>query len=256
MVDLLHRAACCELAEVDGSEARVLEQRDDLGFRVSVVAGDEDHAPAAGFLRIRDGENPLDVTAVHPESYAVVEKIARSLDTTVGGLIANPSLIEKVKLEGFATEAVGIYTLGDIREELRKPGRDPREKFVAPQWRDDVKEIADLKPGMTLEGVVTNVTRFGAFVDVGVHQDGLVHVSELANRFVKDASEVVKAGQIVKVLVLNADPKAKRIALSMKALEAAVEPKRKNFERPRQEAQKPSLDAQLAALQSKFKLKA
>ena len=127
-----------------------------------------------------------------------------------------------MKLEGFATESVGMYTLGDIREELRKPGRDPRDKFVAAKWRDDVKEIADLKPGMTLEGVVTNVTRFGAFVDVGVHQDGLVHVSELANRFVKDASEVVKVGQIVKVQVLYADPKAKRIALSMKALDGAA----------------------------------
>jgi uncharacterized protein len=114
-----------------------------------------------------------------------------------------------------------MYTLGEIREELRKPGRDPREKFVAPQWRDDIKDIADLKPGLVLEGVVTNVTRFGAFVDVGVHQDGLVHVSELANRFVKDAGDVVKVGQIVKVQVLNADPKAKRIGLSMKALDAA-----------------------------------
>ncbi len=161
---------------------------------------------AAGFLRIRGGENPLDMTAVHPESYQVVEKIAASLGVTVDELIGKPELVEKVKLEGFATETVGMYTLGDIREELRKPGRDPREKFVAPHWREDVKEIADLKPGMTLEGVVTNVTRFGAFVDIGVHQDGLVHVSELANRFVKDASEVVKVGQIVKVQVLQRRP--------------------------------------------------
>ena len=160
------------------------------------------------------------MTAVHPESYPVVEQIAASLGTTVAELIAKPELIEKVKLEGFATESVGMYTLNDIREELRKPGRDPRDKFVAPKWRDDVKEIADLKPGMTLEGVVTNVTHFGAFVDVGVHQDGLVHISELANRYVKDPSEVVKVGQIVKVQVLSADPKAKRIALSMKALAA------------------------------------
>ena len=107
---------------------------------------------AAGFLRIRGGENPLDMTAVHPESYPVVEKIAASLGVTVADLIAKPELVEKVKLEGFATETVGMYTLGDIREELRKPGRDPREKFVAPHWREDVKEIADLKPGMTLEG--------------------------------------------------------------------------------------------------------
>jgi uncharacterized protein len=210
---------------------------------------------AAGFLRIRGGENPLDVTAVHPESYPVVEKIAQSLGVSVADLIASPGLIEKVKIEGFATESVGMYTLGDIREELRKPGRDPREKFVAPKWRDDVKELADLKPGMTLEGVVTNVTRFGAFIDIGVHQDGLVHVSELSNRFVKDASEVVKAGQIVKVQVLNVDTKAKRIALSMKALEPA--PGRK----PKAEAKKPdekkvSLNDQLSALQNKFKVKA
>src|ERR1041385_2447179 len=109
-----------------------------------------------------------------------------------------------------------MYTLGDIREELRKPGRDPREKFVAPKWREDVKEIADLQPGMVLEGVVTNVTKFGAFVDIGVHQDGLVHVSELENRFIKDRNEAVRAGQIVKVKVLSADAKAKRIALSIK----------------------------------------
>ena len=173
---------------------------------------------AAGFLRIRGGENPLDMTAVHPESYPVVERIAASLGVSVKELAGKPDLIEKVKLEGFRTETVGMYTLGDIREELRKPGRDPREQFVAPHWREDVREIADLTPGMTLEGVVTNVTRFGAFVDIGVHQDGLVHVSQLANRFVKEASDVVKVGQIVKVQVISADAKAKRIALSMNCL--------------------------------------
>jgi uncharacterized protein len=208
---------------------------------------------AAGFLRIRDGNNPLDMTAVHPESYAVVEKIAASLGTSVADLIAKPELIEQVKLEGFATASVGMYTLGDIREELRKPGRDPREKFVAPKWRDDVQEIADLKPGMTLEGVVTNVTRFGAFVDIGVHQDGLVHLSELANRYVKDASEVVKVGQIVKVQVLNADAKAKRIALSMKALEPTAP--RKHPPAPKVEPKKPSLSDQLTSLQNKFRVK-
>jgi uncharacterized protein len=124
---------------------------------------------AAGFLRIRGGDNLLDMTAVHPESYPVVERIAASLDVTVQELIGKQDLIEKVKLEGFQTGSVGMFTLGDIREELRKPGRDPRDKFVAPHWRDDVREISDLTPGMTLEGVVTNVTRFGAFVDIGVH---------------------------------------------------------------------------------------
>jgi uncharacterized protein len=228
--------------------------RSRLSLRAVPGFGPKTFEQAAGFLRIRGGENPLDVTAVHPESYAVVEKIAASLGVTVSELIARPELIEKVKLEGFQTEAVGMYTLGDIREELRKPGRDPREKFAAPKWREDVKEIADLKAGMQLEGVVTNVTRFGAFVDIGVHQDGLVHVSELANRFVKEASEVVKVGQIVKVQVLSADPKAKRIALSMKALEAKVEPKRKEAAKP--EPKKLSVDEQLAQLSSKFRVKA
>jgi uncharacterized protein len=240
---------------------KIVEYRNEHGkfrSRVELKAvpgfGPKTFEQAAGFLRIRGGENPLDMTAVHPESYAVVERIAASLGVGIHDLIAKPELIEKVKLEGFATESVGMYTLGDIREELRKPGRDPREKFVAPQWREDVKEIADLKPGMTLEGVVTNVTRFGAFVDVGVHQDGLVHVSELANRFVKEASEVVKVGQIVKVQVLNADPKAKRIALSIKALEAApAPPKRKNLPKP--EEKKASLEDQMAALASKFRVR-
>ena len=233
---------------------KIMEYRNEHGkfrSRLQLTAvpgfGPKTFEQAAGFLRIRGGENPLDMTAVHPESYPVVEKIAASLGATVQDLIARPELIEQVRLEGFATENVGMYTLGDIREELRKPGRDPRDKFVAPKWRDDIKDIADLKPGMTLEGVVTNVTRFGAFVDVGVHQDGLVHVSELANRFVKDASEVVKVGQIVKVQVLNADPKAKRIALSMKALDKKpAEPKRKP---------QASLEDQLSALSTKFRVR-
>jgi uncharacterized protein len=240
---------------------KIVEYRNTNGkfrSRVQLTAvpgfGPKTFEQAAGFLRIRGGDNPLDITAVHPESYGVVEKIATSLGVTVPELIARPDLVEKVKLEGFTTESVGMYTLGDIREELRKPGRDPRDKFVAPKWRDDVRDLADLKPGMTLEGVVTNVTRFGAFVDVGVHQDGLVHVSELANRFVKEASDVVKVGQIVKVQVLTADPKAKRIALSMKALEPAPpEPKRKNFQKP--EPKPVSLQDQLSSLSSKFKVR-
>jgi uncharacterized protein len=243
---------------------KIVEYRNEHGrfpSRVSLMAvpgfGPKTFEQSAGFLRIRGGENPLDMTAVHPESYGVVEKIAESLGTTVPQLIANPALVEKVKIEGFASETVGMYTLGDIREELRKPGRDPRDKFVAPKWRDDVKELTDLKPGMTLEGVVTNVTRFGAFVDIGVHQDGLVHISELSHRYVKDASELVKAGQIVKVQVLNIDLKGKRVALSMKALEAKpAEPKRKNFQQPKEETKKPSLTDQLSALQNKFKVKA
>ncbi len=196
---------------------------------------------AAGFLRIRGGDNPLDGTAVHPESYPVVEQIARKLGISVDELIKHPDLLEKVNKQEFS---VGVYTLSDILEELRKPGRDPRERFVAPSFKDDVKEIADLKPGMALEGVVTNVTKFGAFVDVGVHQDGLVHISELSNRYVQDPNEVVKVGQIVKVHVLNADPKAKRIALSMKTAPAAP---------AKPAAPKPTMEDKLAALSSRWK---
>jgi uncharacterized protein len=170
---------------------------------------------AAGFLRIRDGENPLDRTAVHPESYPVVEQIAESLKTPVQELIARPDLLEKVDRTQLTA---GAFTVNDILEELKKPGRDPRDKFVAPSFAEGVREIADAQPGMILEGVVTNVTKFGAFVDIGVHQDGLVHISELSNRYIKEPSEAVKVGQIVKVKVLSADVKTKRIALSIKAL--------------------------------------
>jgi protein Tex len=155
------------------------------------------------------------VTGVHPESYAVVETIAAGLRVAVDQLIQHPELLSKVE------KSAGNYTFNDILEELNKPGRDPRDKFVAPSFKDDVKEIADLKPGMKLEGVVTNVTKFGAFVDVGVHQDGLVHISELSNRYIQDANEVVKVGQIVQVHVIGADTKTKRIALSMKSPQAA-----------------------------------
>jgi len=204
---------------------KIVEYRNEHGrfrSRVEVMAvagfGPRTFEQAAGFLRIRGGENPLDMTAVHPESYGVVERIAQSLGVNVAELIARPELLDSVKLEAFRTEKVGDYTLADIRDELRRPGRDPRDQFTAPEWRDDVKEIGDLKPGMVMEGVVTNVTNFGAFVDVGVHHDGLVHVSELANRFVKDPHEVVKAGQIVRVQVMSVDSKTRRIGLSMKAL--------------------------------------
>ncbi|HZL53518.1 MAG TPA: Tex family protein [Terracidiphilus sp.] len=172
---------------------------------------------AAGFLRIRDGDNPLDMTAVHPESYPVVEQIALSLHTSVKEIIQKPQILEQVDSKQLSA---GTYTLDDILAELRKPGRDPRDKFVAPVFHEQVRELSDVQPGMVLEGVVTNVTKFGAFVDIGVHQDGLVHISELSNRFIKEPSDAVKAGQIVKVKVLNVDAKAKRIALSIKALTA------------------------------------
>jgi uncharacterized protein len=207
---------------------------------------------AAGFLRIREGENPLDMTAVHPESYPVVEQIAASLQTPVRELIKRPELLEKVDRTQLSA---GTFTLNDILEELKKPGRDPRDKFVAPSFAEGVREIADAQPGMILEGVVTNVTKFGAFVDIGVHQDGLVHISEISNRYVKDPGEAVKVGQIVKVKVLSADAKTKRIALSIKALLETA---------PRSQARKPqapkppeqphlSVEQKLSMLSSKWK---
>jgi protein Tex len=214
--------------------------------------GAKTYEQAAGFLRIRDGENPLDGTAVHPESYPVVEQIGRSLGTPVGELIANPQLLTKVDARQIDA---GAFTVKDILEELRKPGRDPREQFVAPSFDEKVREFADVQPEMILEGVVTNVTKFGAFVDIGVHQDGLVHISELSNRFIKDPSEVVKAGQIVKVKVLSADAKSKRIALSMKALMSNSTPKnsRPNLPQPVPKPH-PSLSDKLAMLSTKWKV--
>jgi uncharacterized protein len=205
---------------------------------------------AAGFLRIRNADNPLDSTAVHPESYAVVEQMAFSLKTTVKELIEQPQLLEHVDRSQLSA---GAYTVNDILAELRKPGRDPRDQFVAPTFREEVREMADVVAGMVLEGVVTNVTKFGAFVDIGVHQDGLVHISELSNKFIKEPSEAVKTGQIVKVKVLGVDLKAKRIALSIKALTTpaarpAVKPTAKFTPRPQ-----PTMDEKLAALSMKWK---
>jgi competence ComEA-like helix-hairpin-helix protein len=180
--------------------------------------GEKTFEQAAGFLRIKSGDAPLDSTAVHPESYALVEKMAQSLGVPVCDLIENSVLVEKLDLERFADERVGLYTLNDIKQELLKPGRDPRDTFVVPTFRDDVKEVSDLKVDMVLEGSVTNVTNFGAFVDIGVHQDGLVHVSELSNRFIQDPREAVHVGEIVRVKVIGVDVALKRISLSIKAL--------------------------------------
>jgi uncharacterized protein len=212
---------------------KVVEFRDQRGkfrSRVQILEvpgiGPKTFEQAAGFLRIRGGDNPLDFTAVHPESYPLVEQMARSLGIGIPELIGKPELLKGVRRDELKA---GSYTLNDILEELKKPGRDPRERFVAPKFDDTVKEIADLKPGLALEGVVTNVTRFGAFVDVGVHHDGLVHISELSHRHVKDPAEAVKVGQIVKVQVLSADARTKRIALSIKALqERPAAPQQRN----------------------------
>jgi uncharacterized protein len=171
---------------------------------------------AAGFLRISDADNPLDSSAVHPESYPIVEQFARDLACSVRDLINHEDLRKKLHLEKYITDKVGLPTLRDIIAELAKPGRDPREKFEAFSFAEGVNAIGDVKPGMKLPGIVTNVTKFGAFVDIGVHQDGLVHVSQLADRFVKDPAEVVKPQQRVMVTVLDVDMQRKRISLSMR----------------------------------------
>jgi protein Tex len=213
-----------QLLEIDGFGERTFEQ-------------------AAGFLRVKDGENPLDRTAVHPESYPIVERMAASLGIPVAELIENPVRVQSIDFKSFETEA-GRYTLHDIRDELLKPGRDPRDKFVVPKFREDVREVADLKEGMELEGSVTNVTNFGAFVDLGVHQDGLVHISELSHRYVQDAREAVKVGDIVKVKVIGVDSTMKRISLSMKA----VMPKPKR--RPRRKKKPPVMTPVPAAVEA------
>ena len=174
---------------------------------------------AAGFLRIRGGTHPLDNSAVHPERYKLVETMAADLGVSLAQLVADPALVDRIDLKRYVTDSVGVPTLNDIMAELKKPGRDPRSQFQTATFRDDIREISDLKEGMILQGAVTNVTAFGAFVDIGVHQDGLVHISHLASRYVKDPNDAVKAGQVVKVKVLSADPQRKRISLSIKEAE-------------------------------------
>jgi uncharacterized protein len=197
-------------------------QHGKFGSRSQILSvtgfGEKIYEQAAGFLRIKGGDNPLDATAVHPESYPVVDRMAKSLGLTTAELIENGQMVESLDLAQFSDEKVGLYTLNDIKQELLKPGRDPRDQFAVPVFREDVKEISDLKEGMVLEGTVSNVTNFGAFVDIGVHQDGLVHVSELSNRFVKDPREAVHVSAVVKVKVIGVDIAMKRISLSMKAL--------------------------------------
>jgi len=172
---------------------------------------------AAGFLRIRNGQNPLDNTAVHPESYGIVDAIAADLAIPLGQISQAADRLKRLDIKKYITAAAGELTLRDIVRELEKPGRDPREQFTYARFQEGINDITDLKPGLTLEGVVTNVTNFGAFVDVGVHQDGLVHISQLADRFVSDPNDIVKVGQVVSVWVMEVDPKLKRIGLSMRA---------------------------------------
>ena len=171
---------------------------------------------AAGFLRIRGGDNPLDQSGVHPETYPVVERILASVGKPVNEVMGRSDVIRSLKPEAYADEHFGAITVKDILAELEKPGRDPRPDFKVARFNEGVEDIVDLKPGMTLEGTVSNVAQFGAFIDLGVHQDGLVHVSQLSNKFVNDAREVVKAGDIVKVKVLEVDLARKRISLTMR----------------------------------------
>jgi uncharacterized protein len=184
--------------------------------------GDRTFQQAAGFLRILNGEDALDSSAVHPEAYPIVERIVATTGVPVQQLIGNAAVLRTLTPESFADAQFGVPTVKDILAELEKPGRDPRPQFKTATFKDSVHEISDLEVGMLLEGVVTNVVNFGAFVDVGVHQDGLVHVSQLANRFIKDPREVVKAGDVVKVKVVEFDVKRKRIALTMKLDEAVA----------------------------------
>jgi uncharacterized protein len=168
----------------------------------------------AGFLRIPGARDPLDASAVHPERYDLVHRMARDLGVALADLVGNPAQTDRIAPQQYESEEVGRATLLDILAELKKPGRDPRSDFVAPAFRDDVHEVDDLEVGMVLEGVVTNVTNFGAFVDIGVHRDGLVHISELADRYIQSPHEVVQAGQRLQVKVLEVDAARKRISLS------------------------------------------
>jgi protein Tex len=190
---------------------------------------------AAGFLRIRNGENPLDNTAVHPESYSVVKAIAADLNVDLSNICSDSKIKSTtVDLKKYVTDAIGEPTLRDILAELEKPGRDPRAEFKYATFQAGIKEMSDLKVGLELEGVVTNVANFGAFVDIGVHQDGLVHVSQLADRFVSDPKQIVKVGQVVKVRVLEVNEQLKRISLSMRSGEPSNHPE------PKQRSEKPS----------------
>ncbi|MEM8895808.1 MAG: helix-hairpin-helix domain-containing protein, partial [Bacteroidota bacterium] len=212
--------------------------------------GDKAFEQAAGFLRVRNGANILDASAVHPESYSIVKRMAKDLNATIGDLIKDKSLRSKIELKRYITDEVGVPTLKDIIEELDKPGRDPRDQFEAFQFEDGVQEMSDLKVGMQLPGIVTNITKFGAFIDVGVHQDGLVHVSQLADKFVSDPAEVVKLQQRVKVTVTEVDLTRKRIALSMKA-----DPFGKAKPKPKRHQKKESSDdlqSKLSMLKGKF----
>src|ERR1700749_524954 len=227
--------------------------------------GDKAFEQAAGFLRIHNAENPLDASAVHPERYTLVEQMAADLKCSVKDIMGDDKLRKSIPLSRYASETVGLPTLNDIIAELAKPGRDPREQFETFSFTEGVNAISDLKIGMKLPGIVTNITAFGAFVDIGVHQDGLVHLSQITNRFIKDANEILKVAQKVEVTVVEVDVNRKRISLTMKDNEPrpaanAPQPKKQFEQRPQQQQrpqrrEEPETDMaiKLAALKGKFK---
>ena len=228
--------------------------------------GDKAFEQAAGFLRIHNAENPLDTSAVHPERYGLLEQMATDMKCTVKDLMGNPTLRKSIPLQKYVSETVGLPTLNDIMAELAKPGRDPREQFEAFSFTDGINAIGDLKVGMKLPGIVTNITAFGAFVDIGVHQDGLVHLSQITNRYIKDPNEILKVHQKVEVTVTEVDVNRKRIALSMKENDKSAPDQRRNDDRRPQGNNKPNFNKRvekepetdmalkLAALKGKFKL--
>ena len=235
--------------------------------------GEKAFEQAAGFLRIRDGENPLDSSAVHPESYPLVEQMARDLSCPVKELIGRPGLDAAIDLNKYITPLAGLPTLTDILHELEKPGRDPRTRFEPVAFAEGIHHPSDLKVGMKVPGIVTNVTNFGAFVDIGVHQEGLVHISHLSDQFVKDPNSVVAVGQRVDVTVIEVDPDRQRIALSMKSTLSsgpaptgtrppkAVKSQRRPGEKPKAGSPPPprkpeqSIEEKLAQLMNKYRKK-
>jgi uncharacterized protein len=264
------------LARVSGLSSSVAQSivtyRDAKGAFASRAAlksvprlGDKTYEQAAGFLRVMGGANPLDASAVHPESYPLVEKILADLKQDLKGVIGAAALLKSLNPARYADERFGVPTITDILKELEKPGRDPRPEFSTATFKEGVEEIRDLRPDMILEGVVTNVAAFGAFVDIGVHQDGLVHISALSNTFVKDPHTVVKAGQVVKVKVLEVDEKRKRIALTMRLTDSAPQAGARPEQRPdrndrtrvvqqtRKDERAPAPGGAMAAAFAKFK---
>ncbi len=264
------------LARVSGLSSSVAQSivtyRDSHGMFATRAAlkevprlGEKTFEQAAGFLRVMGGDNPLDASAVHPESYPLVKKILADLKKNIKEVIGDSKLLKSLNPGQYADEKFGVPTISDILLELEKPGRDPRPEFTTATFREGVEELKDLRPDMILEGVVTNVAAFGAFVDIGVHQDGLVHISALSNTFVKDPHAVVKAGQVVKVKVLEVDEKRKRIALTMRLTDSAAESGKGKAPRDRvidakrlvqhkqQEVRQPVPSGAMAAAFAKFK---